>query len=83
MKFFLRKELYFEIDVENGSDRAVVTRAFDEVVEPAFRDLIQKIRFSKTEIDSIRKLTGQDINVRALSKRDFLQMTNQKKESFD
>lgn len=78
MRFYLRKEVYFEIEIENSSDRAVATSAFNDVIEPSFNNLIQKIRFEKTEQDAIRKFLGQNVNVRMLSKVDFLKISNQR-----
>jgi hypothetical protein len=76
MKFYLKKEIYFEVEIENGSDRALVTKSFDEIVDPAFNKLIEKIRFAKTEINALRKLTGYNVDCRALSKPTFMKMTN-------
>jgi len=77
MRFYLRKEVYFEIEIENVADRAIATKALNEVVEPAFNSLIEKIRIDKEERDTLKKLLGQNVNIRLLSKVDFLKVSNQ------
>jgi len=78
MKIFLKKEVYFEIEIEDGTDRSLVSKAFTNVIDPAFDKLIRKIKFDKTEIENVQGDCGTRVKVRILPKSEFLKFLNSK-----
>jgi hypothetical protein len=78
MKVFLKKELYFEIIVEDGTDRNVVTDAINRTVDPAFNEFVRKLTLSQAEVGALSKLIGHDVTVRAIPRSDYLTQLNPK-----
>ena len=78
MDIFLKKELYFRISIEDGSDRRLVVDSFNKTIEPAFEEFIRKIEFNKKEVDALYELTNKRVGLQILPKKDFVKLTNSK-----
>ena len=78
MDIFLKKELYFRISIEDGSDRQLVVDSFNKTIEPAFEEFIRKTKFDKKEVDALYELTNKRVELQILPKRDFVKLTNSK-----
>jgi len=78
MKVFFKKELYFEVEIEDGTDRSLISNAMEEIVDPAFEELVRKIKFKKEEINSFNQNMGKKVTIRVLPKSEFLRTLNVK-----
>lgn len=78
MKIFLKKEVYFEVTIADGSNRTLISKAFEDVIDPAFEKLVRKIKFDKKEIEAVQGKSGIDVSVRVLPKSEFLSLLNSK-----
>lgn len=78
MKIFLKKEIYFEVEIDDGTDRALVSHAMEEIIDPAFEELVRKIKFSKDELKKIDQNIGKKVQIQVIPKSDFVARLNVK-----
>lgn len=78
MKIFFKKEIYFEVEIEDGSDRSLVSSALEELIDPSFEELVRKIKFHKEEISSLNQRIGKQVSISVLPKSEFLNRLNVK-----
>lgn len=78
MKIFFKKELYFEIEVEDGTDRSLISSAMEELIDPSFEELVRKIKFNKSEISALNHSIGKSVTITVLPKSEFLKRLNPK-----
>ena len=71
MKVILKHQFYFELEVQDGSDRNLIAQSFEKELRPQFDQLLSKIKFDDSDRASLYKLTGLDVKIRILSNDQF------------
>lgn len=68
-----KQEVYIVVNFENSSDKALVTKAVRESLEPEFEKLIKKIKVSSEDRLTFKKLTGFNADIRVVPKRTYIE----------
>lgn len=72
MKITFKLPAYVELDIQDGSDRQMVTEVYDRTIKALWEDFITKVKLTQAEQKILDKTLGHETKVRFLSKPSFV-----------
>lgn len=79
MEISFKQELYIVVQFEDVADRAIITTAVREAIEPEFERIIKKIKLENSDKKAFKKLSGITADIRFVPKREYLEQVSKLK----
>lgn len=72
MEFLIKENIYFQIQIPDGTNRQLVSAEFRKEIVPMFRSIVKSIVIDPEDLTSIRKIAGNSADIRILTETEAL-----------